>query len=158
MPNTTADTPDTFSGTGLFIVTKTTRCAARLLLWQRKQWLNIGTDWNNPSVCPLVHQTSCLTKLNPRWCRAFRPVSLHFCLPLFFPSVLSFCLSGSVQVHSSGHWSGLFFFSACSQQKYAQRRRRREEGQKMEMEKRKRRTQKRERKFRLKVKQAWKKS
>lgn len=58
---------------------------ARLLLWQWKQWLNIGTDWNNHAVCPLVPHTSCLTKLNPCWCRAFRPVS---------PS-RSFCLSFS---------------------------------------------------------------
>lgn len=84
MPDTNADTPDTFSGTVLFRVTKPTRYAARLLLWQWKQWLNRGADWNNPSVCPLVPQTSCLTKLNPSWCRAFRPVSLCYSVSLFF--------------------------------------------------------------------------
>lgn len=105
MPGTNADTPDTFSGTVLFRVTKTTRYAARLLLWQWKQWLNRGTDWNNPSVCPLVAQTSCLTKLNPCWCWAFRPGSLCFRLTLcFFSSVHSFCLCGWSQVHSLGHW------------------------------------------------------
>lgn len=60
---------------------------ARLLLWQWKQWLNIGTDWNNHAVCPLVPHTSCLTKLNPCWCRAFRPASLSLSR--------SFCLSFS---------------------------------------------------------------
>lgn len=131
MPDTNVDTPDTFSGTVLFRVTKTTRYAARLPLWQWKQWLNRGTDWNNPSVCPLVPQTSCLTKLNPCWCWAFRPVSLCFCLTLFFSSVLSFCLSGWAQVHSSGHWvlaQSIFFFFCTAMCTATVRRRRRIRG------------------------------
>lgn len=111
MPDTTADTPDTFSGTVLFPVTKTTQYAARLLLWQWKQWLNRGTDWNNLSVCPLVSQTSCLTKTKSLLMLGFPPC---FSLTHFHLFVLSFCLSGWARVHSSGHWvlaqSTLSFF------------------------------------------------
>lgn len=116
MPDTTADPPDTFSGTVLFPVTKTTQYAARLLLWQWKQWLNRETDWNNLSVCPLVPQTSCLTKLNPCWCWAFRPVSLCFCLTLFHLFSLSVFLAEPTK-HTSGHWVlAQSYFFVCLQQ------------------------------------------
>lgn len=119
MPDTNADTPDTFSGTVLFRVTKPTRYAARLLLWQWKQWLNRGADWNNPSVCPLVPQTSCLTKLNPSWCRAFRPVSLCYSVSLFFFFIrclfLSFWLRPGPLFGSLGTGPIYFFSPACRQ-------------------------------------------
>ncbi len=93
--------------------------AARLLLWQWKQWLNRGTDWNNPSVCPLVPQTSCLTKLNPCWCWAFRPVSLRFCLSLFHPFSLSvFLAEPRSTLRVTGYWPNLFVF--CCRQQCAQ--------------------------------------
>lgn len=118
MPDTNADTPDTFSGTVLFRVTKPTRYAARLLLWQWKQWLNRGADWNNPSVCPLVPQTSCLTKLNPSWCRAFRPVSLCYSVSLFFFHPLSlsvFLTETRSTLWVTGYWPNIYFSPACRQ-------------------------------------------
>lgn len=139
--DTTVDTPDTFSGTVLFQVTKTTRYAARLLLWQWKQWLNRGADWNNPSVCPLVPQTSCLTKPNPCWCWAFRLVSLCFCFTLFPPSVLSVLLAEARStLRVTGYWPNLFF-SVPSRQQCAQPVGEREEEWVKEMEKERGRTQ-----------------
>lgn len=93
MPDMNANTPDAFSGTVLFRGTKPSRYKARLLLWQWKQWLNIGTDWNNHSVCPLVPQTSCSTELNPCWCRTFRPVSVSLFFFVFNLVLLFFRLS-----------------------------------------------------------------
>lgn len=70
---------------------------------QWKQRLNGVTDWNNSSFCPLVSQTSCLTKLNPSWCQAFRPISLLFCLVVFFYLfLLSFCLDPHPLIGSLG--------------------------------------------------------
>lgn len=98
---------------------------ARLLLWQWKQWLNIGTDWNNHAVCPLVPQTSCLTKLNPCWCRAFRPVSLSLsrslCLSLkkkknLFLLFVRFCPHPHIGV--TGYWREATFCSFRRQRRW----------------------------------------
>lgn len=109
-PDMNANTPDAFSGTVLFRETKPSRYTARLLLWQWKQWLNRGTDWNNPSVCPLVPQTSCLTKLNPCWCWPFRPVSLRFCLSLFSSVPFVFLPEPRSTLWVTGYWHELFVF------------------------------------------------
>lgn len=161
MPDTTTDTPDTISGTVLFPVTKTAQYAARLLLWQWKQWLNRGTDWNNLSVCPLVPQTSCLTKPNPCWCWAFRPVSLCFCLSLFHLLYLSvFLAEPTSTLRVTGCWPNLFLFllaadsnvnSHCEEveDEEEKRRERGGEGEGKDTE------GCRESKIRGKVKQAW---
>lgn len=78
---------------------------------QWKQWLNRVTDWNNSSFCPLVSRTSCLTKLNPSWCQAFRPISPLFCLVVFFNlSLLSFCLDPDPLIGSLGTDIKYLFF------------------------------------------------
>lgn len=110
MADMNANTPDKFSGTVLFRETKPSRYTARLLLWHWKQWLNRGTGWNNPSVCPLVPQTSCLTKLNPCWCWAFRPVSLCFCLSLFSSVPFVFLPEPRSTLLVTGYWHELFVF------------------------------------------------
>lgn len=100
---------------------KTIWYEARLQLQQRKQWLNRGIDWNNPSVCALVPQTSCLTKPNPCWCWAFRSfLSVFcFCLTLFSSNICSLFLSfwlGPGPLFGSLVTGPIHFFHACSQQ------------------------------------------
>lgn len=113
MPDMNANTVAKFFETVLFRETKLNRYTECMLLLPWKQWLNRATDWNNPSVCPLVPQTSCLTKLNPCWCWAFRPVSLHFCLSFFFfflalPFV--FLPMPRPTLWVTGYWHKLFVF------------------------------------------------
>lgn len=134
MPATYADTPDTFSGTVLFWVTKTTRYAARLLPWQWKQWLNRGTDWNNPFCLSFGSPDFLFDKTKSLLMLGFPPCFSLFLSHSFFSSVLSFYLSGWAQVHSSGHWVVAQSKKNVCQQKAvrtatARRRRRRKVGE-----------------------------